>query len=125
MDTHDVYRGRSADALRGCPPGALVIAISSDGLFTLSELRDIADGISDARLEIVDSPQGHDGFLLEFAQINELVLTHLRQRLPEIYAAAPLLSPADAQSANAQGDSFKPARPSLFGEAEAVDISRW
>ena len=125
MDTHDVYRDRGPDALRQCPPGALVIAISSDGLFTLSELREIAAGIPSARLEIIDSPEGHDGFLLEFAQINELVLTHLQRELPEIYAGPPLLAADDAQSANAQGDSFEPARASLFGEAEASDISRW
>ena len=67
MDTHDVTRDRDPDALSRCPPGALVVAISSDGLFTLSELRDIAEGMPEARLEVIDSPEDTSLLALRFA----------------------------------------------------------
>lgn len=63
---------------------------------------------------------GHDGFLLEFKRLNELILGHLRDRLPSIYAAAPLVkAPLDAGPDQ--------PRDSVFGEAEAegADVSRW
>ena len=142
MDSHDVNRARDFDALSRCPPGALVVAISSDGLFTLSELRDIAEGMPDARLEVIDSPEvrcsilssrsngneGHDAFLIEFKRLDELLMAHLRSRLPEIYSGPPLVAPTAAQLAdNAAPDSFEATRVSVFGEAEvdSADVSRW
>jgi homoserine O-acetyltransferase len=55
-----VWRDRPSDPdpLSLLPPNALVIAISSDGLFTLSEQREIADNIPGARLAVIDSPEG-------------------------------------------------------------------
>lgn len=77
MDAHDVDRDRQTltltnngaaevegTALRNAPEGALVIAVSSDGLFTLSEQEELASGLPGARLVVVQSPDGHDGFLL-------------------------------------------------------------
>ena len=51
-------------ALLNIPPGALVVAINSDGLFTLVEQQELANSIPDARLVVVESTDGHDGFLL-------------------------------------------------------------
>jgi len=89
LDSHDVDHGRrGAPALLNIPPGALVVAINSDGLFTLVEQQELANSIPDARLVVVESTDGHDGFLLEFEQINRHVLLHLRQRLPHLYGLA-------------------------------------
>lgn len=123
MDSHDVGRGRpeSPAPLSTIPPGALVIAISSDGLFTLSEQRELASALPEAELVVIDSPDGHDGFLLEFEQINSHVLRFLHARLPDIYAGAPLLEGKELEG-------FAVQKASLFGEAEgdeATDISRW
>ncbi|KNE98568.1 homoserine O-acetyltransferase [Puccinia striiformis f. sp. tritici PST-78] len=86
LDSHDVDHGREdGPALLKIPPGALVVAINSDGLFTLVEQQELADSIPDAQLVVVESTDGHDGFLLEFEQINRHVLLHLRQRLPHLY----------------------------------------
>ncbi|GAA5827194.1 hypothetical protein JCM11251_001163 [Rhodosporidiobolus azoricus] len=124
MDAHDVSRGRAADPppLSLVPSGALVIAISTDGLFTLSEQRELAAALPDAKLVVVDSPDGHDGFLLEFEQINEHVLQFLHARLPEIYAGEPLVENADGAD-----KGFEVKKASLFGEAEGddKDITRW
>ncbi|GAA5855074.1 hypothetical protein JCM8547_002370 [Rhodosporidiobolus lusitaniae] len=123
MDAHDVGRGRPASPppLSLVPSGALVIAISTDGLFTLTEQRELAASLPDAKLVVVDSPDGHDGFLLEFEQINEHVLQFLHARLPEIYAGEPLVQDVEA------ADGFEVKKASLFGEAEGddKDITRW
>jgi homoserine O-acetyltransferase len=120
MDSHDVGRNRpsSPSPLSRVPPGALVIAISSDGLFTLSEQRELAETLPASTLVVVDSPDGHDGFLLEFEQINKHVLAFLHERLPIVYEGTPLV---DLE----KGDGgFTPAKASLFGEAEG-DLTRW
>jgi homoserine O-acetyltransferase len=66
LDSHDVDHGREPSklALHKIPPGALVVAINSDGLFTLVEQQELAHSIPDARLVVVESTDGHDGFLL-------------------------------------------------------------
>ncbi|KAI9610221.1 hypothetical protein KEM48_002654 [Puccinia striiformis f. sp. tritici PST-130] len=55
------------------------------GLFTLVEQQELANSIPDARLVVVESTDGHNGFLLEFEQINQYVILHLCQLLPHLY----------------------------------------
>jgi homoserine O-acetyltransferase/O-succinyltransferase len=52
---------------------ALIISIHSDILFPLEEQVELARYIPNAQLEIIDSPYGHDGFLLENEQITQLI----------------------------------------------------
>jgi homoserine O-acetyltransferase len=133
MDTHDLARGRVvedssavltpeeqslvfAKVLSRLPPRALVVGIETDGLFTTTEQREIAEHIPDAELVIIPSPDGHDGFLLEFEQINGHLLTFLRREFPQLYEKEVL---GDVSS-----DGFEVKKTSIFGEAEA-DITRW
>ncbi|KAG6889659.1 hypothetical protein C0995_015775 [Termitomyces sp. Mi166 len=125
MDTHDVARGRAGGAsgesqalahvLATLPPRALVIGIATDGLFATTEQRELATHIPDAELVIIPSPDGHDGFLLEFEQINTHVQRFLRREFPEIYEKE--------VEESVEGD-FEVKKTSVFGEAE-VDITRW
>jgi homoserine O-acetyltransferase/O-succinyltransferase len=126
LDTHDVSRDRllsesepEADALARVlgtlPPRALVISIATDGLFTPSEQKEIASHIPGAELVTIQSPDGHDGFLLEFEQINTHILRFLTRELPELYQ-----SPIELE--NVEGFEIK--KTSMFGEAEA-DITAW
>ncbi|POW18710.1 hypothetical protein PSHT_05519 [Puccinia striiformis] len=86
QEDHDVNHERGdGPALLKIPPDALVIAINSDGLFTLVEQQELANSIPDARLVVVESTDGHNGFLLEFEQINQYVILHLCQLLPHLY----------------------------------------
>ncbi|KAH8924458.1 homoserine O-acetyltransferase [Atractiella rhizophila] len=118
MDSHDVSRGRPSapNPLSRIPKGALVMAISSDGLFTMTEQEELANNIPEAKLVIIQSPDGHDGFLLEFEQINSHILSFLHSRLPSIYEGEPIMK--------VEGDgvehSFQVKKPSLFGEAEGA-----
>ena len=75
LDTHNVGRGRGGTerALSKVEAKTLCIAIDSDLLFPVSEMEYIAQHISEARLEIISSIFGHDGFLLEHAQISDKI----------------------------------------------------
>ncbi|KAJ7183431.1 Alpha/Beta hydrolase protein [Mycena filopes] len=139
MDTHDVARGRVlslssardddedaetaalAQILATLPPRALVLSVASDGLFTPSEQRELAAHIPAAELVVIESPDGHDGFLLEFKQINGHVLRFLRREMPGLYVDADL----GAEEGDGQGvEAFEVRKTSVFGEAE-VDVASW
>ncbi|RDB27106.1 Homoserine O-acetyltransferase [Hypsizygus marmoreus] len=129
MDTHDVARRRTSSTeveseslalarmLATLPPRALVISIASDGLFTPTEQRELAAHIPDAELVVIPSPEGHDGFLLEFEQINGHVLKFLKREIPDLYEKV-------ADEGEAEVDNFNVKKTSVFGEAE-VDITSW
>lgn len=75
MDLHDVSRGRGSieEALKKVQAATLVISISSDILFPVSEQQLLAGIIPGAQLSVIDSLFGHDGFLLEYEQIESLI----------------------------------------------------
>ncbi|MCB2376322.1 homoserine O-acetyltransferase [Hymenobacter sp. BT635] len=75
MDTHHVGRGRgsAALALAFIKARTLVISISSDVLFPPDEQLFLARHIPGATYAAMDSEYGHDGFLIETAQITQLL----------------------------------------------------
>lgn len=75
MDSHQVGRGRGSveSALQKIKAHTLVIGITSDLLFPISEQKFIADKIEGATFEEIDSFYGHDGFLIETKTITELI----------------------------------------------------
>lgn len=75
VDSHDIGRGRGgvAAALATFRPRTLVVAISSDILFTPADARLLADGIPGATLRTIDSDFGHDGFLVEGRKLNDII----------------------------------------------------
>lgn len=79
IDSHDVGRDRggSAAALATIRAPVLVVGIDSDVLYPVQQQRDLARMIPRATLRIVDSIQGHDGFLLECAAISGLIVAAL------------------------------------------------
>ncbi|KAH8551252.1 homoserine O-acetyltransferase [Umbelopsis sp. PMI_123] len=121
MDTHDLGRGRGVyeEVLANIKQNALVIGIESDGLFTISEQYELAEYIPNSEMVVIQSPDGHDGFLLEFDQINKHILRFIQRVLPDIYENS-LVSEQEAQ----QQETLKATKTSLFGEAE-VDITQW
>lgn len=74
MDSHNVGRGRGGieKALSQITAKSLVIGIHSDVLFPVEEQTQLALHIPNAQLELIDSTYGHDGFLIEFAEISRL-----------------------------------------------------
>ncbi len=75
MDNHHVGRGRGAveQVLASIRAKTLVIGVSSDLLFPLQEQKFLAEHIPGAQFEVIQSPYGHDGFLVEFEQFRELI----------------------------------------------------
>ncbi|MFP5246087.1 MAG: homoserine O-acetyltransferase, partial [Thermoanaerobaculia bacterium] len=76
MDSHDVARGRGPyeSVLGSIRQPALVVAIDSDVLYPPHEQEELALLMPNATLQTVHSAQGHDGFLIDAAAINEALL---------------------------------------------------
>jgi homoserine O-acetyltransferase len=75
MDLHDLARGRGSleAALRRVDVPVCTMSVNSDTLYPPYQqelLRDVlaAQGTNVSHV-VVDSPHGHDGFLLEFDQV--------------------------------------------------------
>jgi len=128
LDTHDVTRNRAAstkEALQQIEQPALVLGIESDGLFTFAAQEELADGIPDSRLRKINSPEGHDAFLLQFEQVNHYLLDFFREILPDIMDRAGLAN-GDGVSSNGVTDGVgKLTKSSVFGEAEVEDLTAW
>ncbi|MBL4651449.1 MAG: homoserine O-acetyltransferase [Flavobacteriales bacterium] len=75
MDSHDVSRNRGSikKALSKIKAETIVIGITTDALFPISESRTLVEGIENSELLIIDSDYGHDGFLIETATITKLL----------------------------------------------------
>ena len=71
MDMHDVGRNRGSieKALSEIKGQCLVVGIDSDILYPLHEQEELAKLIPTAKLNIIHSSEGHDGFLLEQNQL--------------------------------------------------------
>jgi len=85
MDSHDIGFGRGGveRALSRVTARTLVVGIASDRLFPLEDQDRIAAGtpqtLDGDRATLIDSPYGHDGFLIE----HEAVGAHLRRLLED------------------------------------------
>ncbi|MCF2527294.1 homoserine O-acetyltransferase MetX [Yinghuangia soli] len=80
MNSHDVGRGRGgiAAALSRITAPTTVAAVGTDRLYPPAQQRALAEAIPTARdLAWIDSPYGHDGFLIELDQVAPLVAAAL------------------------------------------------
>lgn len=75
MDSHHVGRNREGvdQALQKIKAATLVIGIDSDLLFPVEEQQYLAQHIAGARLEVISSLYGHDGFLVEFEALDRII----------------------------------------------------
>ena len=83
MDSHNVARNRPSaeQALAKIRAQTLIISINSDLLFPVEEQRILARCIPGARLETIQSIYGHDGFLVEFEQLNNILKHFYREKI--------------------------------------------
>jgi homoserine O-acetyltransferase len=134
LDTHDISRYRYPPgqdpetldpvsalhyALSLIEQPTLVLGIQSDGLFTFAEQQELAAHIPNATLKTIDSPDGHDAFLLEFEQVNKHLTGFMQSVLPDIMSRSPVLDTTTTESGMAA------TKTSTFGEAEVEDITAW
>jgi homoserine O-acetyltransferase/O-succinyltransferase len=93
MDAHDISRGNKAGyetdfeteaavLLKTIDTTVLVIGISSDLLFPLSEQQFLAKQLTNGTYAEIESDFGHDGFLIEFEQLNRVLKPFLNQTAP-------------------------------------------
>ncbi len=75
FDTHNVGRGRGGvdNALQRITASTIVIGLTTDIIFTPPEMRQLAARIPGAVYREISSPFGHDGFLVEHSQLNEIL----------------------------------------------------
>lgn len=75
FDTHDIGRhhGGVEQALATLTMPAIVVGITTDMIFTPSEMRALAAALPHARYHEIASPFGHDGFLVEYKQLNNIL----------------------------------------------------
>ncbi|EXJ92730.1 homoserine O-acetyltransferase [Capronia epimyces CBS 606.96] len=125
LDTHDVSRNRAPgvkEALAQITQPAVVLGIGSDGLFTFAEQEVLAKYIPNATLGKIESPEGHDAFLLQFEQVNSYLLSFFREFLPDI-----MHRPGNGSGQNGEVEDGvgKMTKSSTFGEAEVEDLTAW
>ncbi|MET7656526.1 homoserine O-acetyltransferase [Streptomyces sp. NPDC005486] len=86
MNAHDVGRGRGGvrAALGRVTARTLVAGVDSDRLYPLAQQAELAAHVPSAdRLRVIESPYGHDGFLIETEQVAELVREVLDTASPD------------------------------------------
>ncbi len=85
MDSHDLARARGPleEVLAAVRPPALLVGIPSDTLYLPEELETLAQGIPSAELAWIESPHGHDAFLIHQDKVSEL-LASFRERTGKI-----------------------------------------
>jgi homoserine O-acetyltransferase len=79
MDLHDVAKGRGplAEVLGRVRTKTLSIGINTDVLYPAEEQQEIAALIPGAEYREIDSPHGHDAFLIEIEKLNGLIRNFL------------------------------------------------
>jgi homoserine O-acetyltransferase len=84
MDRHDLTRPDRPyeTVLQNIPHPTLIVAITSDILYPAIEQQELARLIPHAELQWLDSPHGHDAFLMDMEALNQMVL-QFRQHLPQ------------------------------------------
>lgn len=85
MDLHDIGRGRGGEsaAFRRITSPVLAMGITSDILYPLNQQTHLVQGIDTAGgradLHLIDSPHGHDAFLIEFEQVASALVPFLEK----------------------------------------------
>ncbi|MCW2602201.1 MAG: metX [Pseudonocardiales bacterium] len=71
MNSHDIGRGRGGvgTALGAITASTVVVSVDTDRLYRPEQQSALASGIPGATLTTVQSPYGHDGFLIEVAAV--------------------------------------------------------
>ena len=65
-------------ALRSITARTLVVGITTDIIFTPGEMRALHAMIPGSTYHEIDSPFGHDGFLVEHEQLNDILLPFMK-----------------------------------------------
>lgn len=80
VDSHNIGRGRGRveNVLKSIKAKTLVVAITSDILFSPAEHQILVNNIPDVEYHTLDSIFGHDGFLVEHQALNKIILNFIK-----------------------------------------------
>ncbi len=80
MDSHDLARDRGdyLEVLASIDVPALIVSVDSDVLYPPCEQRELAEHLPQARYEVLHTPAGHDGFLIETESLNGMLASFMR-----------------------------------------------
>ena len=75
VDSHDIARGRGtmAEVLRTIQRPTLLMACTTDLIFPPAEQEEMRVNIPNNTFRLIDSPFGHDGFLVEYEQLDAII----------------------------------------------------
>ena len=75
MDSHDISRCRPSKevVLNRVEIPVQIIGVDSDHLYPVSEQEELARLLPNSRLHLIESPYGHDAFLIEFEQLHTII----------------------------------------------------
>ncbi|KAI9136502.1 Alpha/Beta hydrolase protein [Paraphysoderma sedebokerense] len=118
MDSHDISRDRGEfeQVLQTIQQPTLVIGVESDGLFTITEQYELSDHIPNASIAVIQSQDGHDGFLLEFKQMNGYIRSFLKEHAKELFNGI-----EGDNNEDGEGEEIGQVRSSMFGESEGLE----
>lgn len=82
MDSHDVSRGRGTfeEVLGRVQIPIKVVGIDTDHLYPVHEQKELAKLLNDAEYKEIKSSYGHDAFLIEFEQINDIINPFIKEK---------------------------------------------
>jgi hypothetical protein len=80
LDSHDVARDRGEylEVLRRLTHRTLVVGITSDVLYPFKLQTELALNMPNAEMYAIDSPHGHDAFLIEINELNKAIVRFRR-----------------------------------------------
>jgi homoserine O-acetyltransferase len=111
----------------------VILGIDSDALFTLNEQQELHEMIPQSDFRVIQSHEGHDGFLIEFEQMNACLIAWFAKILPNELQRDFLSSVAQSTSfvtntveqSSLFGESEAAAPPNLLPSESVVDLMKW
>lgn len=83
MNLHDVQRGRAEDVWEQVSATTAVAGVDTDRLYPLEQQAELAQRLPGAEeVQVIRSPYGHDGFLVELDQVGAVITELLKRPAP-------------------------------------------
>ena len=122
MDSHDVSRGRGeyAAVLNSIQQPVLVLGIRSDVLYPIHEQQELSNYLGNAQFHVLESDEGHDGFLIEQEQVERHLRRFLRKIDSEVVAEKSISQAATLKLRESELTSLKQRLAALEAVVEQL-----
>ena len=115
LDSHDVARDRGTyeEVLRKLKHRTLVVGITSDVLYPFHLQTELAETMPHAEMYAIDSPHGHDAFLIEIRELNRAIARFRRGERADPNVARVAEGVANLKRTENENDPSRPSRAGL------------